>query len=260
MQGDRAKTKRSLRFANLKSAIRGRPVRFEYDDATELFFARDGEDRHAFGDLGRGRWLYKRGLAHRAETLWKSYTLQAVELSQNDVVIDCGANYADLWLTLKHKIRPENYITFEPGKREHAAIRLNAPHARANNIGLGATNETLTFYVNEGEADSSFIQPASYAHTVEIQTVSLDSYLTSNAIAHVKLFKLEAEGFEPEVLQGARAVLDRIEYVAIDGGYERGVDCEQTFTHQTNLLAEHGFKMLDVNLKWGRALFHKAAE
>lgn len=84
--------------------------------------------------------------------------------------------------------------------------------------------------------------------------------MITNAIERVKLFKLEAEGFEPEILRGALAVLDRIEYVAIDGGYERGVDCEQTFSHQTNLLTEHGFKMLDVNLKWGRALFHKAAK
>lgn len=259
MQGRTAQRKRSLRSANLKSAIRGRSVRFEYDETTELFYARDGEGRHAFGDLGRGRWLYKRGLAHRADTLWKSYTLQNVELSQDDIVIDCGANYADLWLTLKHKIRPENYITFEPGKREHAVIVQNAPHARANNIGLGAKDETLTFYVNEGEADSSFIEPASYDHTSEFQTMSLESYLVTHAIERVKLFKLEAEGFEPEVLQGALSVLDRIEYVAIDGGYERGVNREQTFTHQTNLLSERGFKMLDINLKWGRALFHRSA-
>ena len=249
MRGRTAKTKRSLRVVNLESAIRGRPVRFEYDKSTELFYAKDGEDRHAFGDLGRGRWLYKRGLASRADALWRSYTLQNVDLSRDDIVIDCGANYADLWLTLKHKIRPENYITFEPGKREHSAIIQNAPHSRANNVGLGAKNETLRFYVNEAEADSSFIEPASYDHTSELQSLSLESYLIDNAIEQVKLFKLEAEGFEPEVLCGALAVLDRIEYIAIDGGYERGVNCEQKLTLQPSLFTENDFTMMDVKLK-----------
>ncbi|MEJ8560252.1 FkbM family methyltransferase [Yoonia sp. GPGPB17] len=257
MLGLAPETKRGIYIANLKSAIRGRPARFSYDEATELFHVKEGENWHAFGDFRRGKGLYKRGLDYRAETLWKSYTLQNIEFSEEDVVIDCGANYADLWLTLKHVIAPENYITFEPGQREHAAIVQNAPEARANNCGLGSKNETLTFYLNEIDADSSFVEPASYSETLEAQTFSLESYLHMNAIERVKLFKLEAEGFEPEILQGALGVLDRIQYIAIDGGYERGVNCEQTFTHQTNLLTEHGFKMLDINLKWGRALFER---
>lgn len=253
------RTRRDIRITNLKSAIRNRPVRFGYDELIGLFFATDGHDRHSFGDFGRGKSLYKRGLTHRAEVLWKSYTLQNISFSLDDVVIDCGANYADLWLTLKRHIRPENYVTFEPGKREHLAIVQNAPEAKANNCGLGMQNETLTFYVNEKDADSSVIEPSSYDSTLKTQTVTLDSYLNTHAVKRVKLFKLEAEGFEPEILQGARAVLDRIEYVAIDGGYERGVNCEQTFTDQANLLADHGYEMVDINLKWGRALFRNRA-
>ncbi len=253
------KTRRDIRIANLRSAARRRAARFGYDEPTGLFYVTDGENQHTFGDFGRGRGLYKRGLTHRAEVLWKSYTLQNIQFSQGDVVIDCGANYADLWLTLKHHIKPENYITFEPGKREHLAIEKNAPKAKANNFGLGAQNEIHTFYINEKDADSSFIEPSTYDGTLEIQTVTLDSYMDSNAVEQVKLFKLEAEGFEPEILQGARAVLNRIEYVAIDGGYERGVNSEQTFTYQANLLADHGFEMVDIYPKFGRALFRNKA-
>ena len=248
-------TKRAIRISNLKCAVRRRPVRFEYDGSSGLFYAQDGADRHAFGHFRRGRGLYNRGLAHRAEILWRSYTLQNIAFSHDDFVIDCGANYADLWLTLKHHIKPERYITFEPGQREHLAIGRNAPRAITNNCGLGAQNATITFYVNEKDADSSFIEPSSYNGTLEIQTITLDHYLDTNAIDRVKLLKLEAEGFEPEILSGARTALNRIEYVAIDGGYERGVNNEQTFTHQANILAAHGFEMVDINLKWGRALF-----
>lgn len=253
------KTQRDMRIANLKSVLLGRPVRFRHDETTGLFYAHDGAEKHAFGHFRRGRWLYKQGLAQRADALWRSYTLQNITFSRDDLVIDCGANYADLWLTLKHHIAPENYITFEPGQREHLSIVQNAPKAKANNLGLGAQNETITLYVNEKDADSSFIEPTSYNGTLEIETVTLDHYLTTNKTERVKLLKLEAEGFEPEILSGATQVLDRVEYVAIDGGYERGVSQDQTFTHQANLLAAHSFEMVDINLKWGRALFRNTA-
>ena len=32
----------------------------------------------------------------------------------------------------------------------------------------------------------------------------------------VKLLKLEAEGFEPEILQGSNKVLNKIEYIGVD--------------------------------------------
>ena len=68
--------------------------------------------------------------------------------------------------------------------------------------------------------------------------------------------KLEAEGFEPEILLGAKDSIKYINYVAIDGGYERGIKQEETFTKLTNRLIESGFSIIFVNFKFGRALFN----
>jgi FkbM family methyltransferase len=246
---------RKIRLANMRNAVRGRKTRFGYDEDKDLFFAKDGNDVHFFGNFERGCGLYKRGLKFRADALWASYTLGNIELADDDVVIDCGANYADLWLSMRGKIKPENYITFEPGTSEHRSIVENAPNARNNAVGLGKADETLKLYVNARDADSSFIEPASFSQTIETSTVTLDHYLEAQNIPAVKLFKLEAEGFEPEILEGAIKALSKIEFIAIDGGNERGKDCEQTFSFQTNLLTAHEFEMIDVNFKWGRALF-----
>lgn len=45
------------------------------------------------------------------------------------------------------------------------------------------------------------------------------------------------------------------QYRAIDGGYERGENKEQTFTTQTNYLINNGFVMIDIFLPYCRALF-----
>ena len=74
-------------------------------------------------------------------------------------------------------------------------------------------------------------------------------------IKKVKILKLEAEGFEPEILSGIGNRIEDIEYIAIDGGYERGKKEEQTFTTITNFLINNGFEISDIYFSWYRALF-----
>ena len=59
----------------------------------------------------------------------------------------------------------------------------------------------------------------------------------------IKLMKLEAEGFEPEILQGGLSILDHVEYIAADLGWERGQDQECTIPQVVNLLLAHQFRL-----------------
>jgi FkbM family methyltransferase len=244
---------------NFKTKLKGFGHRFYYDESANLFYVIDGSEKHWFGNKIRGFGLYAAGLANRRDSLANSYSLNKLEFSELDIVIDCGANYADLFLFLKTKIASKNYITFEPGREEYSAIKLNAPYSNNNNLGLGNQNASRHFFVNNRDADSSFIEPTSYKEVVDVATITLSSFIKNNKLEKIKLLKLEGEGFEPEILQGAEDVLHLIDYVAIDGSYERGTAQEETFSYQTNFLLRNGFEMVAVNLQWGRALFKKVA-
>ena len=52
-----------------------------------------------------------------------------------------------------------------------------------------------------------------------IEVIALDSLSIDTPI---KVFKVEAEGYEPEVLEGAIETLKLVEYVTVDFGAERG--------------------------------------
>ena len=65
----------------------------------------------------------------------------------------------------------------------------------------------MRFYVNEEEADSSLVKPSNYTHHIDIKTTTLTHYIKVNKIKRIKLFKLEAEGFEPEILEGSTKIL-----------------------------------------------------
>ena len=138
---------------------------------------------------------------------------------------------------------------------EHQAIKMNAPGGVHNKLGLSNKSETVRFFVNEQDADSSIVEPETYSHYIDIETTTLSEYVQSQKLGKIKLFKLEAEGFEPEILEGSSQVLKNIEYIAIDGGYERGKNHEETFSQICNSLLTENFEMISINFDWRRALF-----
>jgi FkbM family methyltransferase len=212
----------------------------------------DGDQKHYFGHRARGFSLYNKGISKRAKDIFDSYLLSKVDFMDEDIVVDCGANYGDLWLSLKGLIKPKNYITFEPSLDEYRSLTFNAADSIHNKLGLGNFDGKSKFYVNNGEADSCVIEPVRYSEIIEISLTKIDSYITLNAIEKIKLLKLEAEGFEPEILDGALKSLHKIEWIALDGGYERGVNMQETFSAATNTLLKNGFEMKGV-------IFHPSA-
>lgn len=249
--------KLAIFIKNTQNKINQQKHRFDFDPRNQLFYVTEENRKQYFANRTRGFYLYEKGIEVRSTLTAHSYLLHTIDISKGDIVVDCGANYADLFLWFKDKINPQDYITFEPGIEEFKVISANAPQSMNNNLGLSNESKTTKFYLNSQDADSSIVEPTSYTNIVEITTTTLSQYVKENNIQKIKLFKLEAEGFEPEILEGSKDILDLIEYIAIDGGYERGIEQEETFSHLTNVLIKNGFEMIGVNLYEGRALFQR---
>ena len=242
--------------SNVKLFLKNTNLKVSFHKEYGLFSITDGTKRHYFGNLLRGLKMYSGGIDKRADKLFKSYSLDNITFNSDDIVIDCGANYADLWLSLEGKINSGSYITFEPGIVEHECVKLNSPDGVHNRLGLDNKDSELKFYVNERYGDSSLVEPIDYTHTIDVKTTSLSSYIAENNISKIKLFKLEAEGYEPEILDGAKSVLDKISYIAIDGGYERGLNEDETYSYLDKHLSAAGFELVARHpIKEFRALY-----
>lgn len=248
----------SLKAANFKFFLKRLKLKISFDREKGLYSINDKQRLHYFGDLTRGLNIYYAGLDYRAKDLYESYFLNKINFKREDIVIDCGANYADLWLSLKGKINNSNYITFEPSILEYASIKENAPHGKHYNLGLSNKIGISTLYVNEKDADSSLCENSCYTHKLDVKTTTLSEFVRKERIEKIKLFKLEAEGFEPEILEGAEEILQKIEFIAIDGGYERGKNQEETFSKLCNILISKKFTLKYINFIWGRALLRNS--
>ena len=85
-----------------------------------------------------------------------------------------------------------------------------------------------------------------YTEVKNIQTITLDSII-SKIQKKIKLIKIEAEGFEPEVLEGLKKYIRNVEYITIDCGFERGVNKDSTISECSNYLIKNNFEMINFS-------------
>lgn len=245
----------SVKAENAVAALRRRKVRFGVS-ADGWLYAKENNKEIKINDRRRGFDLYRSGIEAREEFIFRSYCLHNIYFKPSDVVFDCGANSGDLYLRLQEFIDADKYFAFEPNPEDFNVLKLNVAGAKnVFNLALGNRDSELGFFVASVDGDSSLIEPKNWIEKIIVRVARLDSFMSERNIVSIKLLKLEAEGYEPEILEGLGSMIRKVEYIAVDGGYERGKDCEQTLTICTNYLLSNGFEMVDIYHPWLRALY-----
>tara|TARA_B100001057_G_scaffold264294_1_gene264409 strand:- start:7665 stop:8522 length:858 start_codon:yes stop_codon:yes gene_type:complete len=169
-----------------------------------------------------------------------TYMFDEIGLKDNDTVIDCGANVGELKLALKSKGLNINYYGFEPEEPTYKCLSLNVGDtSKVFQNALGSKNERKTLYLDTIGGNSSLIDFGTN-NKVSIEVIALDSL---NIDTPIKVFKVEAEGYEPEVLEGAIKTLKLVEYVTVDFGAERGKNNNNTVVEVNEILLENNFKL-----------------
>lgn len=243
---------------NLRQKIFKRNTYFNYDNKLNLFYAYDQKNKMYFPDKIRGIQTYSYGIGYRANQLIKTYSFDLINFKNYDLVIDCGANYGDVYRWFKINNIKINYISFEPSPREYECIKLNCINQKNYNLALSNKESSMNFFLKTDTGDSSLIEPSTgFTNKIMVNTTTVENFLNKKNINKVKLFKVEAEGFEPEILEGAKSVLSRIEYIGVDGSPERGKNNESTIEYVTEFLLKNNFKIIfeNINEDYAKSLF-----
>ena len=135
-----------------------------------------------------------------------------------DVVFDIGANIGLVTFILSSIVGSKGLVhAFEPNPEmcaliEQATARNNVRNIALHRVALGAQEGDLTLSVPSGNAGAaSFIStrqtPDSKTMTVPVHTLS--SIMAHETVGHIRLVKIDVEGFEPEVLSGASELFSR---------------------------------------------------
>jgi FkbM family methyltransferase len=205
-------------------------------------------------DEGIGRELLRQSVFDIAvsETAWRL-------LEPGDLVVDVGANIGYMTSLFAARVGPAGRVeSFEPHPRIFARLRRNVESCRRR--GLPAAEVTLhecalgdsdgwtrlveprIFGINEGASTVApggvTTQNAAGEASFEIRVARFDSVLDGRQAA---LLKVDVEGFEAEVLGGARHALARraIRHVIYEAH-----ECERSALH--GLLTAYGYSIFGI--------------
>ena len=212
-----------------------------------LFFLEQDGSKFYFFNLYRSR-LYFYGLEKRFSNLVSSYYANECNLKNGDIVVDCGANIGEFALALckRYDVR---VFCFEPSITPFKCLEKNISHNSnivAINAGLGSCNSQMVLFDKPDSADSSFINPGN-ASEILTKVLSGESFFHDYNITSIKLLKVEAEGFEPEVLEGFENVLPFVDYISVEMSNERGISNDFTICSCVNYLISQNFRMVEFS-------------
>jgi len=200
------------------------------------------------------RWVhYRDGIGYRRKKTFDRYCGDCFNISSGDIVIDVGANAGDF--SIECLRRGAEVLAFEADPSVYKTLVMNLSSfdsAQLFNIGLGNSQKKMAFYMAAESGDSSFIKSrgVEYQGEVWIDVQRLDQVVDSEL--EIKLIKCDAEGFEPEVFDGAASILRNTKYVSVDVGDER--DGRSTIIETYEILRQHGFQVLEPSCETGLML------
>jgi len=176
----------------------------------------------------------------------EKYFLDEIDFTEGDLIVDCGANIGELYFSLLEK-KGFEYIAFEPDTNNFKCLTNNLSNfnnVKLYEIGLSSKSGEEKFYLSRDGADSSLSYYGDEDYLI-IKTNPLDFY----KISKIKLLKIEAEGFEPEILIGAKNTIKNTEFITVDVSSERGQNSESTLSDVTSYLIHNNFELLGFNPK-----------
>ena len=240
---------------NARLLFRGRPIRVSVENAP-IYTVSDRDTQIKICRQGRYN-RYKRGIKHGIDALASDYHLDRLEGLDGGTFIDCGANVGELGIWASH--RNMKYIAFEPEHLEADCCDQNNYGGKAMTIRKALWKETTTleFFHKADTADSSALSVSNYNKKTLVPGVSLDDHLDLSKLSHPVILKLEAEGAEPEVLQGAEKFTAVADYVTVDCGYERGASQDHTFIEVNDVLMRYGYRAVAAKFRGRVTILYK---
>jgi FkbM family methyltransferase len=133
--------------------------------------------------------------------------------------IDAGANIGQYTLLASTAVGPSGSVhAFEPipanFEQLRTSVELNGlSNVHLNPLALWNESTVLRFDLPDGYHDNAgsyrVVAGGGRAGVIEAQAMRLDDHVAENGIQRVNIIKIDVEGAEPFVLEGARATLER---------------------------------------------------
>ena len=232
-------------FYNLKSVLfYNSETKLSYQDKRYFVNSKSG-DRWSFSHPDRGLW-YLKGPKNRGKLLQKDYGIHNLKFKPDDIIIDCGADVGDFYAGFDVDIR---YIGIEPSPINYPNLKHNVKNNKTYNVALWKNSQKeISFFESNITKKKSITKVVNQTREIKVKTMTLDQII-DDANDKIKLIKIEGTGSEPEILEGLKRNIEKVEYITVDASFERGVEKEHTVNQCANYLIQNNYEMIDFLFK-----------
>ncbi|CAK0770992.1 putative Methyltransferase, FkbM family [Gammaproteobacteria bacterium] len=173
-------------------------------------------------------------------------------------IIDVGAagGFQPIWQIFGNDLR---ILGFEPNEAQFKNL-VQSEKIRYFNVALGRSREEKQIYLTRWPyssgtfpPDASFMSRFPNGKGMEIvnqdflQTVDLDSFLTENGISDIDFIKLDTEGSELEILEGAIKTLDKVLAIEVEVAFTAYNIGRPLFSDIDSFMRKNNFSLYDLD-------------
>lgn len=201
-----------------------------------------------FYDKNQGLSSYSKGFKKRKKEVLSHFLIKDLEFGNNDYVIDIGASIGDFYMCFDKEI---NYYGYEPSPVAFSTLEYNVKNKNLYNLAVSnSDNKSVDFFLTDIFGASSILPFNKYTNKnftkkTTVETITLDTII-DQIQNKIKLIKIEAEGLEPEILEGLKKNINNVEYISIDCG-ERGIEKKSTKNDCSSYLIKNNFEIIDYD-------------
>jgi FkbM family methyltransferase len=162
------------------------------------------------------------------------------------VIFDVGAHDGSSSLKFHDAFPSATIHAFEPVRHVFERLTGNVGHiplVHCHALAMGATPGEATVYLTDHETMSSLIKPEYVRGEEKVRVGTVDEFATNQSIETIDLLKVDAEGYDLEVLRGASRLFGRgaVHFVLAEVGFTRGDRRHVLFDEVRDYLAPFGF-------------------
>lgn len=192
------------------------------------------------------------------------YVRRSLSHKNSLTIFDVGANVGD-WTKEAQNIASTTY-SFEPSNKAFELLKKNIGGEHLYNIALSDRTGEETLFTNESGSGLASLYPRNLKHfgidfkkTEVISTQTLDNFCAQNKINQIDFLKIDVEGHDKKVLDGAQQMIKegKIYFIQFEFG---GADIDsRTFFQDFWYLLSSQYKISRI-LKDGLAPINKYRE
>lgn len=188
--------------------------------------------------------------------------IESLAIKRNDLIIDVGSHEGESisrFLSINKNIKIHSFEPNDICYQKSLKKYLGHKNVFLNNMALGKKKSIRTFNINNNSQTSSFykINQNFKFENKKFKTIkkkkiileTLDNYCFKNKIKKINFLKLDTQGWEKEILLGAKNLLNRrrIKKIQIEitlcNHYEKSFN----FLEFEKILLKYGFKLINIS-------------